>query len=277
MAEHQLPKLIVRVRFPSSAPTPKALVTSTLVPGPHSKIDAIQRPCPQRARNCSGPRALSLSKGWTSRLRLKHDDGPITSEGERLDRINRLLADDLPATPRLIGLLGLVFGQPLSRIVRLPRDSVTLTDGQASLRLGRHPFDLPPEVATVVHDHLAQLNEHRNEAAHSRPLWLFPRPATRPTTPRVQRREHAERDRHPLPCGPKQCLASNGPTSTRGDPRRRTRRRARHRRSPRQDRRRRLRQLPQQRRSAAPRHAFRVTTGPTGSEQESPQRRVASP
>ena len=27
MAEHQLPKLTVRVRFPSSAPTPKALVT----------------------------------------------------------------------------------------------------------------------------------------------------------------------------------------------------------------------------------------------------------
>ena len=29
MAEHQLPKLTVRVRFPSSAPTPKALVTRT--------------------------------------------------------------------------------------------------------------------------------------------------------------------------------------------------------------------------------------------------------
>ena len=96
------------------------------------------------------------------------------SEGERLDQINRLLADDLPATPRLIGLLVLMFGQPLSRIVRLPRDSVTVTDGQTNLRLGRHPLELPPEVAKVVHDHLAQINEHRNEAAHSRPRWLFP-------------------------------------------------------------------------------------------------------
>ena len=77
--------------------------------------------------------------------RLKHNDGPIMSEGERLDQINRLLAGDLPATPRLIGLLVLMFGQPLSRIVRLPRDSVTVIDGQASLRLDRHPLELPPE------------------------------------------------------------------------------------------------------------------------------------
>lgn len=106
--------------------------------------------------------------------RLKHDDGPIMSEGERLDQINRLLADYLPVTPRLIGLLVLMFGQPLSRIVRLPRESVTVTAGQTRLRLGVHPLDLPPAVATVVHDHLAQINEHRSEAAHPDQRWLFP-------------------------------------------------------------------------------------------------------
>lgn len=106
--------------------------------------------------------------------RLKHDNGPIMSEGERLDQINRLLADDLSATPRLIGLLVLMFGQPLSRIVRLPRDSVTVAAGQTRLRLGVHPLDLPPEVAKVVHDHLARINEHRNEAAHPDRRWLFP-------------------------------------------------------------------------------------------------------
>ena len=107
--------------------------------------------------------------------RLKRDDGPIMSEGARLDQLNRLLDDhDLPATARLIGILVLMFGQPISRIVRLPRDGVTVTADQTRLRLGRHALDLPPEVAAVVHDHLAQINEHRNEAGHPQQRWLFP-------------------------------------------------------------------------------------------------------
>ena len=67
-----------------------------------------------------------------------------------------------------------MFGQPLSRIVRLPRQAVSVADGQTSLRLGRHPLDLPPEVKAVVHDHLAHITDHRNEAGHLEPRWLFP-------------------------------------------------------------------------------------------------------
>ena len=107
--------------------------------------------------------------------RLKREAGPIMSEGERLDQINRLLDNpDLPVTPRLIALLVLLFGQPLSRIVRLPRDAVVVADDQTSLRLGRHAIELPPEVAAVVHDHLAQINAHRNKAGHPEQRWLFP-------------------------------------------------------------------------------------------------------
>ena len=68
----------------------------------------------------------------------------------------------------------LMFGQPLSRIVALSRDAVTITNGQTSLRLGRHAFDLPPEVAAVVQDHLAHISYHRNEAGHPEQRWLFP-------------------------------------------------------------------------------------------------------
>jgi hypothetical protein len=97
------------------------------------------------------------------------------NEGERLDQINRLLDNhDLPVTPRLIALLVLLFGQPLSWIVRLPRDAVIITGDLTTLRLGRHPIDLPPDVASVVHDHLAQINDHRNEAGHPEQRWLFP-------------------------------------------------------------------------------------------------------
>ena len=107
--------------------------------------------------------------------RLRRDDGPTMSEGERLDQINRLLDDhDLPVTPRLIALLVLLFGQPLSRIVRLPREAVIIADDRTSLRLGRHAIELPHEVAQVVHDHLAQINDHRNEAGHPEQRWLFP-------------------------------------------------------------------------------------------------------
>ncbi|GAA3707484.1 hypothetical protein GCM10022204_26750 [Microlunatus aurantiacus] len=107
--------------------------------------------------------------------RLTHNAGPIMTESERLDQLNRLLHDrTLPATPRLIGLLVLMFGQPLSRVVRLPRDAVAVADGQTSLRLGRHALDLPPEVEAVVHDHLAHITDHRNEAGHLEPRWLFP-------------------------------------------------------------------------------------------------------
>jgi len=97
------------------------------------------------------------------------------SESERLDHLNRLLDDrTLPVTPRLIGLLVLLFGQPLSRIVRIPRDAVTVDNAQVTIRLGQHPLTLPPEVATIVQEHLAQISRQRNEAAHPAQRWLFP-------------------------------------------------------------------------------------------------------
>lgn len=67
-----------------------------------------------------------------------------------------------------------MFGQPLSRIVRLPHDSVAVTADETSLRLGRHSLALPSEVATVVHDHLAHITKNRNEAGHPEQRWLFP-------------------------------------------------------------------------------------------------------
>ncbi len=97
------------------------------------------------------------------------------SEGERLDQLNRLLDDhDLPVTARLIGLLG-----PDVRAAALPdrpsppkrRDDHRRSD-QPAPRPAR--LDLPPEVAAVVHDHLAQIDANRNEAGHPERRWLFP-------------------------------------------------------------------------------------------------------
>ena len=49
-----------------------------------------------------------------------------------------------------------------------------ITNDQTSLRLGRHPIELPPDIAAIIHDHLAQINDHRNEAGHPEQRWLFP-------------------------------------------------------------------------------------------------------
>ena len=81
---------------------------------------------------------------------------------------------DLPATPTADRPVG----PPVRPTTLQDRPTatrrVTVTDDQTSLRLGRHPIDLPPEVAAVVHDHLAQINDHRNEAGHLEQRWLFP-------------------------------------------------------------------------------------------------------
>ena len=106
---------------------------------------------------------------------IRHRAGPVMSETERLDHLNRLLDDPtLPVTPRLIGLLVLLFGQPLSRIIRIPRDAVTVDDELVTIRLGQHPLTLPPDIAMIIREHLGKLGQRRNQAGHPDQRWLFP-------------------------------------------------------------------------------------------------------
>lgn len=110
-----------------------------------------------------------------SQTQPPHDVGKVTGERERLEQLKRLLEDrTLPPTPRLIGLLVLLFGQPVAKIVRLPRDSVTVDDAQPTITLGNHTIELPEPVAVVVRDHLDHITHGRSSAAQPRPKWLFP-------------------------------------------------------------------------------------------------------
>lgn len=107
--------------------------------------------------------------------RPHHDDGKTIGERERLDQLHRLLEDrTLPPTPRLIGLLVLLFGQPLAKVVTLRRDSVTIDDAPSTITLGQHTIELPEPVAAVVRDHLDHITPGRNPAAQPQPRWLFP-------------------------------------------------------------------------------------------------------
>ena len=129
---------------------------------------------------------------------IRHRAGPVMSETERLDHLNRLLDDPtLPVTPRLIGLLVLLFGQPLSRIIRIPRDAVTVDDELVTIRLGQHPLTLPPDIAMIIREHLGKLGQRRNQAGHPDQRWLFPglHPASRSTS--SARRSCSNRSAYP--------------------------------------------------------------------------------
>lgn len=156
-------------------------------------------------------------------------------------------------------------------------------------RTGSHPDRSAPARARRWTDHergrtarpdqpAARRPQSAGRSEADRPAGPHVRPTTLPNRPAPPR----QRDRHrrpdqpaarpsPLDLPPRSSRSSmiiwrrstnigTRPGILNRGPRGRTRRPTRHHRPPRQDRRRRLRQLPQQRRSAASRHAFRVRT-----------------
>ena len=71
----------------------------------------------------------------------------------RVDQLLRLLDDDtLPVAGRLLAVLVLLFGQPVSKLVRLPRAAVS-TEGDSltlTLTLGDGPLPLPAPIAALL-------------------------------------------------------------------------------------------------------------------------------
>ena len=97
------------------------------------------------------------------------------SQQERLDHLRRVLAhDDLHVAHRLVAVLVLLFGQPISKIVRLRRDDVTVTADAVTLRLSDDPLTLPAPVAELMTAFLADPRYRRNTAANRDSPWLFP-------------------------------------------------------------------------------------------------------
>lgn len=72
-------------------------------------------------------------------------------EDERWRTIHRLLHDDeLDLIIRVAGLLLLLFGQPLSRIVRLTASDIVEADKKVTVALGPEPLQLPPPLDALV-------------------------------------------------------------------------------------------------------------------------------
>jgi hypothetical protein len=109
-------------------------------------------------------------------------NGEIMGAHERLGHLRRVLQEDqLHVVQRVIAVLVLMFGQPLSKIVRLRRAAVTLDGDQVKLTLGDEALLLPAPVAELMTTFLNDPRFRRNTAANHDSPWLFP--GTQPGRP----------------------------------------------------------------------------------------------
>ena len=104
---------------------------------------------------------------------VKPPTAAITN-AELREFVHRLATDtSLSTVDRVGGLLVALYGQPATRIARLAVTDVTILDDAVLLRLGRHDVELPPVLAGLVTELLA---DRRGVARTGNPCtsrWLF--------------------------------------------------------------------------------------------------------
>lgn len=110
------------------------------------------------------------------RLRLDRatsgDRRTVMDDGARVELINRCLHDAvLDVRTRLAAILILVFGQPLTRIVKLTATSVTVEEGRVWLKLGRVPLPMAPPIDRLVLAARSGSVQRRDQGGRG---WLFP-------------------------------------------------------------------------------------------------------
>lgn len=119
---------------------------------------------------------------WLARRRLIHVDLPQSartatppiSQAQRATLIRKIYTDpDIELGDQVLGLLVLLYAQPLSRIVRLSIDDVLVDEGAVSIRLGTPPAPVPAPFDVVF---LAYIADRPNRATATNPSsrWLFP-------------------------------------------------------------------------------------------------------
>jgi hypothetical protein len=96
------------------------------------------------------------------------------SQQQRFELIRRIHAGTgMDLTEQVIGLLILLYAQPLNKIVRLTVDDVLYEDGQVFLRLGVPPAPIPEPFAQIVTDYLAR-RSNLTTATNPGSRLLFP-------------------------------------------------------------------------------------------------------
>ncbi|MGW4094676.1 hypothetical protein [Nocardia sp. NPDC004750] len=130
--------------------------------------------------------------------------------------LRKLLTDnEIDLRMRVAFTLLLLYGQPLSRIVRLTIEDVIISDDGVSIRFGKPPTPVPVPFADMVLDLIDQRTNMRT-ATNPNSLWLFPgRRASQPLRPEIprpavrrERRPHHHRPGlRPAPTGPASIIA----------------------------------------------------------------------
>lgn len=122
---------------------------------------------------------------WTTQRGHTHDleipplarNDKITrvDDDRRWDMIRRLLHDDtLALEDRVAGLLVLLYGQSLSRIVQLTRDQILIKPTGIQLVLGAKPLDLPAPLGNLARQLAARRHGHAVVGRTDDHPWLFP-------------------------------------------------------------------------------------------------------
>ena len=99
---------------------------------------------------------------------------PSLSQDQRLAWIHELLTGTSESLPyRVVGMLLLLYAQPLVKVVTLPTSVIDDSDSGMSITLGQHPTDVPEPFASLLREHLASRPNLRTGAGPDSP-WLFP-------------------------------------------------------------------------------------------------------
>jgi hypothetical protein len=108
------------------------------------------------------------------------------SQAERIELIRRLFTDEtLPVIDRVVGLLVLLYAQPVTRIAQIQTDDVTTRDNQVFLRIAQEHLPQPEPLDRLITDLIAQ-RRNMGTAANPTSPWLLP--GQRPNRPITIRR-----------------------------------------------------------------------------------------
>jgi hypothetical protein len=135
---------------------------------------------------CTGPstryaaRTFVRWSGSTRRLPTVHFPNRRSRTHRTLDQAERLRLldtcfqpDAAPLAIRIIGILLLLYAQPVTRICRLPLCSVTDDGTAVSIAFGATAEPLPVPVADLLREHLTH-RPNMATAANTTSAWLFP-------------------------------------------------------------------------------------------------------
>ncbi len=121
--------------------------------------------------------------GWAAKRKLAgpfafhsraSQEGPVAADDERWATARLLLHDeDIALADRVAGLLVLLYGQQLSRIVALRRDQVELAPGRVRLHLGPTALEVPPPMDELLARLVKGRRPYAGVGSPGATSWLF--------------------------------------------------------------------------------------------------------